>query len=242
MRRMLALLVCVGFVPIARADPIVFSDGFEAPTINPFWTQQQQSGTISLVSSPVFSGNQAVRFTSFNSGVNKNINLIHTFATPVYGRASVRVFDTGADVFSSNYLALQLTRHTGTYDQKLIVGYDYDLGPSNGGNYYVGPGDINSGVDRTQGWHEFVIDTTPDSTKFYIDGVLVRSEAAGFAFDHLYLTMFGPSWRPAWTGYFDDFSFTEYREATATPEPVSAVVFGAVLLGVGAVGVFRRRR
>ena len=149
------------------------------------------------------------------------------------------MFDTGAGVSSSNYLALELTRLTGTYEQQLIVGYDYDLGPANGGNYYVGPGDINSGVDRTRTWHEFTIDSTPNSLMFYIDGILVRTEPNGFAFDHLYLTMFAPAFRPAWTGYFDDVSFVEYAP-TPTPEPTSAVVFGLGVVGV--LGAVLRRR
>jgi hypothetical protein len=193
-----------------RLTPSAYSDGFENPTLNSFWGTRTDSGSISSVTSPVHGGGRAVQFNSVSTGANKYIELNHTFPTPVYGRASVWVYDTGADVGSSNYLALMLTRSTGVYEQQLIVGYDYDLGPNNGGNYYVGPGDINSGVDRTRNWHEFVIDTTPVSLRFYIDGQLVRSEARGFAFDHLYLTMFGPSWRPAWTGHFDDFEFYEY--------------------------------
>jgi hypothetical protein len=155
----------------------------------------------------------------------------------VYGTASVWVFDTGADQSSSNYLTLQL-ENRGQGTQRVIIGYDYDLGPTNGGNYYIGSGTDNSGVDRTPGWHLFAIETTPDLTRFSIDGVVVRTDPTGFAFDHLRVGMFGPSWRPAWQGQFDDFSFREFQP-TAVPEPAAGLVFGGLL--AAGLTVLRRR-
>lgn len=236
-----ALVALLLLVSLCTAGPLNYSDGFEAPSFNSFWTPSFTSGTGFPSGAQVHSGNQAVQFNSVNTfGVNKNVYLTHTFAAPVYGRTSVWVYDTGADTFSSNYLTLALN-NSQTNQARGILGYDYDLGPGqNGSTYYLNtPGEFETAIDRTRAWHEFVIDTTPDSTRFFIDGQLVFTQPSGYSFDQIRIGMFGPDWRPAWTGYFDDFSFTEH-EAVATPEPVSVVVFGAVLLGVGAVGVWRR--
>jgi hypothetical protein len=59
-----------------------------------------------------------------------------------------------------------------------------------------------------------MLETTPTATRYYIDDVLVRTDAEAFSFDFLYMTLTGPSWRPAWSTNFDDFNFTEYTPTT----------------------------
>lgn len=204
-----------------------FIDKFEAPTLDPFWTPHTESGAISLTTDQAHGGSQSLQLSSFDTGAAKWIWVEHTYAAPVYGTFSVWVDDTGADIGSSNYIQLQVSQ-AGTDNVGAIGTQDYDLGPgNNGSNYYVNPMNdlvsINTGVDRTQGWHHFVISTTPIESTFQIDGVTVYT-AAGAPIDHVGLYMFGPAWRPAWVSYFDDFSAT-----TSVPEPSSVYLAGLAL-------------
>jgi hypothetical protein len=87
--------------------------------------------------------------------------------------------------------------------------FDYDLGHDNGGVYYLNPNStdtVSTGVDRTPGWHQFIIDSSPGKMIFQVDGKTVYSTTNAVQVTQVSLLMFGPSWRPAWVSYFDDFS------------------------------------
>ena len=45
-----------------------------------------------------------------------------------------------------------------------------------------------------------------------VDGTTVYTRAGGTPFNQVSLSMSGPTWRPAWTSYFDDFQFTPFGE------------------------------
>src|SRR5438046_2646236 len=80
-----------------------FSDGFEAAQLDPFWNRVQlDSGTITPSPDRPHNGGQSAKMQTVNTGSTKNLLLIHDFATPTYGKASIWVYDTGADVPSSN--------------------------------------------------------------------------------------------------------------------------------------------
>src|SRR5437899_12070686 len=92
-----------------RTVPSTFVDGFEGPTLNPFWSQTTRSGSVKFPSTAlVHSGHQSVEFDSIESSEDKGIGLVHTFETPTYGRVSVWLYDNGAGVFSSNYMILSV--------------------------------------------------------------------------------------------------------------------------------------
>lgn len=101
-----------------------------------------------------------------------------------------------------------------------IVTQDFDFGGTSGGQYIVGPNayvepGIPSGIDRTRAWHQFAITCRPDGVVFRVDGILVLTDPRGLAIDKLNVNMFGPSWRPAWVSYFDDFEYVPYEVNTA---------------------------
>ena len=157
------------------------------------------------------------------------------FAAPIYGSFSVWLTThTGADIFSGNYLTFSAYTD-GTHNYGSIGTQDYDLGPGqNGSNYYVNPlsdqiSISNLGVDRTQGWHHFLIDDTPAGATFQIDGHTV-STASGALIDHIRLSM-RADWRPAWTSYFDDFEYKDFNPDIAATQPSWNTAQGGVDFG-----------
>jgi hypothetical protein len=133
---MMCAMVVAGVAQVAGALTVNFSDGFETPTFDPFWSKTEIAGSISLSSSgQVHSGSQAARFTSTHGTGEKYIYLRHNFGELMWGRFSLWVYDSGADVSSSNYLTLYAGEGGNTLADKTITTMDYDLGPTNGGMY-----------------------------------------------------------------------------------------------------------
>jgi hypothetical protein len=188
-----------------------FVDGFEGPSLSALWSTTTQAGSITFPSAAQpHSGQQSLQFDSTQSQGDKRIEVFHVFPTPTFGRVSVWMYDTGADELSSNYTGMYAVSQSG--EGAALFTFDYDLGPDNGGNYYGNPfGDpgINTGFDRTKGWHQLTIDTTPQSQTLAIDGNTVATGAGGVPVAEVHLFMSGPTWRPAWQVYFDDFEFED---------------------------------
>lgn len=210
-----------------------YLDGFEESTLNPFWTKYEQSGTIVYPSSNVVrTGQQSLQLTSQVTSQDKWIHIEHVFDTPTYGTFSVWMFDTGADVWSSNSMMLALE---GDDDAALIQVPDYDLGAGNDGSKYKyttsSQDSGESGIDRTNAWHQFKIQARPDSVVYEIDGITVFTKQTGLAVNKVGLWMFAPNWRPGFTTYFDDFSFEPY---TVNTQPTNG--FAAAVVASDAVG------
>ncbi len=195
-----------------RTVPSGFSDGFEGAALDPFWYKTEQSGSVRLSTAMAHSGRQSVEMVSTEGNGNKGVGINHAFPSPVYGRVSVWLYDNGAGVSSSNYMIL----NAGDNQENAASLYtgDYDLGPGNGGSYYYNPFEVyqafNTGVVRSQAWHLFSINSTPSAVTMQIDGVTVHQAGGGHPLTLVSLSLAGPTWRPAWTGHFDDFEFTPY--------------------------------
>lgn len=203
----------------ASAQVTSFFDDFEGSTLDPFWTPSVTSGSITFPSTVrAHGGRQSVQFHSSNTASDKHVLLRHTFAQPTYGCISVWMYDTGANLASSNYISLSVGN--GFY----VTTFDYDRGASDGGNYYYATparaASINSGVDRTPAWHHFSITSLATSLTIAIDGVTVHSGPGGTPMSFAQLYMGGPYWRPAWETSFDDFSFV-------APLPGTYSLFGS---------------
>ena len=231
--------ILYGITALTDAPAPAFYDGFESPQLNSFWTRTETSGYITIPSaSNPHTGNQSLQFNSTNTGSDKWIHVDHAFAQPAYGTFSVWMYDTGADIWSSNYMMLYLT---GDNDRAAIGTNDYDLGPgNNGANYYVSDTSaswFSSGIDRTAAWHHLEIVTTPDTVRYSIDGTTVHTESTGLAVETITLYMFGPSWRPAWQTFFDDFSFVplnQHSPVFTTPATPSVPENTTAVLAVAA--------
>jgi Ca2+-binding RTX toxin-like protein len=217
-----------------RTVPAGFVDGFEGPTLNPFWSAVTQSGSVTFPSTAaVHTGLQSVQLNSTNTGSNKYIALEHTFAQPVFGRFSVWVYDTGANQASGNYISMSLDNFASSVYAG-IGAYDYNFG--DGSHYHAAlVSNVDTGVPRSEAWHNFEIAATAAATTFSIDNQLVAT-LQGIAVDRVNLWIGGPSWRPAFTSYFDDFEYTDIASNAAPAVDAGAdqtVVRGAPLSSTG---------
>lgn len=184
-----------------------FTDAFSTATLNPWWTPfASTTGIITPASTTqVHGGTAALKLATFSvPGVNKSAGIHHPFAVPTWGKVEVWLYDSGADVNSSNYLSL----HTGPFT---IGTYDYDLGPGQNGSFYVyaAPGTPSgtSSIDRTLGWHHFVIRTSLTASSLVIDGITIYSGPGGTPLPDVQLEMHAPSGRPPFQTWFDDFAY-----------------------------------
>lgn len=191
-----------------RTVPATFTDGFEGPALDPFWGTTTNSGSVTFPSTAqVHSGLQAVQLNSTATSDGKLVALTHTFPTGVYGHFSVWMYDSGANASSGNYIGMYLSNPT-EGQLALIQTWDYNFGDGSTYNPQFGDQSFSSGISRTEAWHHFEIDATPTATTFTIDGTAVGSFAP-MSVTNLSLQMGGPSWRPAFVSYFDDFEFDE---------------------------------
>src|SRR6266542_4205578 len=112
-----------------------FSDDFEAPTLNSFWTVTAQSGSVRLSTNLALSGSRSAQFGSTQNTGQKNIRLSHVFSRCVFGRVSVWLYDTGADEPSGNEFGLLIENRALGQSARLFV-LDHDLGQTDGGTHY----------------------------------------------------------------------------------------------------------
>ncbi len=233
----------------ALASTVVFSDDFEGSSLNPFWSTLQTTPPTGFITFPstvqAHSGSQSVQFNTQSTPNEKDVGLLHNFSSLGYGQASVWVYDTGANVSSSNYLTFYLYNQT-TGVGAVLNTRDYDLGPGNGGEYgYDLPDGSNhfTTIDRTLAWHQWSISSLPGSLTLAVDGTTVYSGNAGMAFDSVKMEMFAPGFRPNWVSYWDDFSvsFTPLGSSTV-PEPSSLLSAALGLAGLAGFAGWRRVR
>jgi hypothetical protein len=66
-----------------RTVPAGFVDGFEGPTLDPFWSTLTQSGSVTFPSTAqAHGGSQSVQMNSSVTPQNKDVELEHTFSQP----------------------------------------------------------------------------------------------------------------------------------------------------------------
>src|SRR5438094_1390776 len=189
-----------------------FTDTFEAPTLKPLWTVTAQSGAVDLSTNLVLSGIRSIQFSSAQNSGQKDIRASHSFPQAFYGRVSVWTFDSGADELSGNEFGLRIENRALGQTARIFAP-DYDVGPTEGGTYryqaFGDPEPTRTAIDRTKSWHQYTITSTEFSLVFQIDGRVIYSGPGGVRFDAVHLYMSGPTWRPAFVAYFDDFEVAE---------------------------------
>lgn len=217
---LMAVFALASFVIASSASgQSSFSDGFEAPTLDPFWTPTQQLGTITPSTDFAHTGALSAKFASSGGG-QREIILSHTFASPTQGDFVVYYYDVAP---GQQTLYEQFTlRNSATTDSVQLGTLDYDaycyiaavyvaaqstsFGPNaNCGSY---PQGSTTSVLRTAGWHRLEINVTSSATTLSIDDTQVVTAAGSYSFDTVALHVFGPAFRPDTIAYYDDFSFT----------------------------------
>lgn len=205
---LVTMFVCASFA-INLIAQNSFEDGFESGALHSFWSTYANAGNVTFpAANQAHGGSQSVALESVANAGQKNIGLFHNFPAPIYGRASLWVYDSTADQLSGNYIGFHL-RNTQLGVSASIVTQDYDLGPSNGGNYYFDAfgqaADGRSSVDRTEAWHQFTITATTNDLILEVDGQVVYAGTGGIPFNRVEFEIHGPTWRPAVVANFDDF-------------------------------------
>jgi hypothetical protein len=211
------ILIATAFVVAALTTTAFagYSDSFEGPLDPAFWSAYSQSGYVVCPSSTrAHSGTHCLELVSTSTGLDKGVGVIHDFGANTYGTLSVWVYDTGADVWSANYITLQ-AYSAGNY--MAIGAADYDLGTGQNGstyNYGLTSETYATTIDRTQAWHKFTIASLENSLTLSIDDTVIYRGPGGHPFKFVELRLNAPSWRPAWSFQFDDFSFQESPPAS----------------------------
>ncbi len=219
----------------ASAATITYSDNFEGSSINPFWTVSQQFGTVQLSSDVSHSATHSAKFVS-SSGGQREVDLAHTFATPVTGDFSVYFYDVAPgsqtlyeDLYLLNSAHPDQNAYIGTQDFDASC-YAVYIG-GNGPNQPCGsfPQSTTTNVARTVGWHLLDINTGASGTSASIDGTVVYTSLSSYSYDLVKLDISGPSFRPNTVAYFDDFRLNA-SESSPTPEPGTLLLLFSGLL------------
>jgi hypothetical protein len=225
-------ILCVVLLPSASSFAYLYTDDFEAPTLNSFWTLDLNpgGGQVSLSSDYAHSGEQSVsENTNGCTGDQRWANMFHDFGQPVYGSAYIYLYDTGAGQWNSNYITFSVFNE-GTGDSMGFSGQDW-----NGAWYYMGrsgmEGDGKTDVPRTLSWHQIRLDWDASGVKAFIDSLEVYSDSIPAAYDRIEVDTYGPNWRPGWVSYWDDF------QVSYIPEPATIC-----LLGLGALSLLHRKK
>jgi hypothetical protein len=196
-----------------------FSDGFEGPSLDPFWTQVQQYGTVSLSADQPHAGAQALKISSISGG-QRDSSISHQYASPLKGTFTIYFYDyapgqeTLYQYFSLSNSALPnqfASIGVDDYDAFCYkAGVQSDAGPFTGPGQSCGvyPGPATTNVARSIGWHRFDIEVLPATVVLKIDGVTVHTFAGDLSFDRVRVSQSGPFWRPNTITYVDDFSYT----------------------------------
>lgn len=212
-----ALLLVMSLISIS-AHAQTFSDSYEGSAVDPFWAVTEQFGAISLTTEQAHSGIQSAKFSS-SFGGQREVHLIHNFATAQKGVFSVYFYDAAP---GQETLYEKLNLYDTTSGESASIGtQDFDAfcytvqmfnystnvlqGPN--GNCGIYPQTSTTNVLRTAGWHKLQIDVSSGSTSFSIDGVQVFTSLGDYSFDSVDISVRGPDWRPNTVAYFDDFSF-----------------------------------
>lgn len=210
--------------------PQNFSDGFEAATINPFWTSLvtgTDGGLVHLTNTIAHTGSQSIELDT--SGTFAQSYLSHNFSSPIYGTAQVWVYDN--------------TPYTG---YKILMIYNGTDGPGTAYHIYLDWGEQQTHLyypatsttwantvllpaQTSKTWHLWTFTSAPSGVTIQIDGATVFTQAINFPFDTIRFSQQGG----AGAAFFDDFSVRQSIVPTSVPAAINSSPSGASVLVSG---------
>jgi uncharacterized protein (TIGR03382 family) len=217
----MSAILCVSSVGVAGT---LYSDGFEASAINPFWTVTGP-GTVSLTNVVAQGGSQALQLT-LSPAFPWAAGLTHDFATDQYGTVSVYFQITQCCGFSAN---LEIDSANGDWiDLERVDSGATDVRISITGVQTVVPISF-----AAASWQFLELSTSAAGVVAKLNGTTVLSDFRLTTFRDASVSVWGG---PSGTAFFDTFNA---NTTDAVPEPATgALAVGAVALIV----VLGRRR
>jgi RTX calcium-binding nonapeptide repeat (4 copies) len=188
-----------------------FSEGFEAVSLNTFWTKSEESCSIGLSNAASHTGQQSIKLTSAPNAYRSCI-LYHIFTNTLkQAEVSVWINDTspGEQTLYSELLL---------WDTSTKIPISIGIKDFSATTYAIewrGKQPILIG-NRTQGWHELKITIGSGIEKFFLDGAQVASFSDQFTLGQISLALYGFQSLPDSTVYFDDFSLTYETQSNIT--------------------------
>jgi hypothetical protein len=203
---LLSLLLTVSVTAVAQAR---FTDNFEAPIINQFWTivDHAGSGSVNLDTTFAHSGTQSVQVNTDSFGGQEALS--HSFPSPLYGSVSVWVYYSNTT--STGYKQLDIFAGTAFSSSDYLIYIDWGdlqtyVRDSNGATTLLVP------VQST-GWHQWTFASVSGGVTIKIDDENVFTRPVPFAFKTVNLQQCCL----AGSAFFDDFRIL-VRRAASPPE------------------------
>jgi len=217
-RRILLVVFTAFFLFPIVAHAQSFTDSFENPTFDPFWTVVQQFGTASTTTELAHTGTQSLKLASTFGG-QREIHLAHDFPSTQKGDFSIYFYDNAPgqetlyqkiflyNSISGDSASLGTQDFDADCDTAQMYNYTTNVLQGPNGTCGIYPQTSTTNVSRTAGWHKLDINVAAGSTTFAIDSTAVFTASGDYSFDSVTIFMSGPFWRPNTVAYFDDFSF-----------------------------------
>jgi hypothetical protein len=192
---------------------VSYTDSFEQPAFDPFWTVTEQFGTVSPSTDQAHTGIRSAKYDATGGGASQ-LYLSHDLGSSEFGSVALQFYDTNPGTTDQNALLI-LTEAGSARFSVGVTNFDssryYAFGP--------GLGSIQAtNIPRTLGWHSIIINALPGGGDIKIDGSTVLSYTGDTRFDHLEFDVYGTG--ATATYYIDDFQLT----ASAIPEPSTAAL------------------
>ena len=206
-----AILIVIVCISPIQAE-LGFTDSFEGPSLDPFWSVSMQNSSYSFSSEQARSGSQSLK-VEYESGKYAPFCPEHLFATPVQGTFSVWFYDTLAPVGGLNLDdSISAVAQIGVYGSSYYV--------------YVDPSTTPIFGTRSLGWHHYEITVGDSGSSYRLDGIDLGWTSGLTGANQLILNTYG-NYGNNVVAYFDDFSFTPalgITDVTIAPSPAFNII------------------